>query len=143
MTIDVSRVEAEVVRPLRHSVLRAGSDPAESVYPADDLADTVHLAAVDSDAVVGTATTFPEPYEGRPAWRLRGMAVKDGYRGRGIGTALLTEVLAHVRGSGFDLLWCNARKPALTFYEDHGFVLVGEEFLAGGGVPHFLAVCHL
>ena len=71
------------------------------------------------------------------------MAVQDGYRGQGIGTVLLAEVLAHVRGSGSDLLWCNARTAALAFYEGHGFAIVGDEFLAGGGVPHFRAVRHL
>ena len=30
----------------------------ESVYPVDDFADTVHLAAFDGDVVVGTATVF-------------------------------------------------------------------------------------
>ena len=138
--VEVRRVSAEVVRPLRHSILRDGYPMEESVYPADDLVDTIHLAAFEGDEVVGTATLFPEPYEGRPAWRLRGMAVADGGRGRGIGSLLLAEVVGQVRTSGGRQLWCNARTVALPFYLSHGFVTVGEEFLVAHGVPHHVAV---
>ena len=62
MTIEVLRVDAAVVRPLRHAVLRPGADPGESVYPADDLAETVHLAASNGAVVIGTATLFPEAF---------------------------------------------------------------------------------
>jgi predicted GNAT family N-acyltransferase len=56
---------------------------------------------------------------------------------------LLAEVLGQVREHEGDLLWCNARTVALPFYTDHGFTIVGDEFLAAHGVPHFLAILHL
>jgi predicted GNAT family N-acyltransferase len=143
VTIAIRRVDADVVRPLRHAVLRAGADPEESVYPADDLADTVHLAVYEGNEVVGTATLFPEPYEGRPAWRLRGMAVAEAHRGTGVGSTLLAEVLAVVRARGGDFIWCNARTVALPFYTWHGFTTVGEEFLVAHGVPHYVATFNL
>jgi predicted GNAT family N-acyltransferase len=141
--VEVRGVSADVVRPLRHAILRAGYPESESIYPADDLVDTVHLAAFDGDEVVGTATLFPEPYAGQPAWRLRGMAVADGWRCRGIGSQLLGEVVDQVRESGGRLLWCNARTVALPFYVGHGFTTVGEEFLVAHGVPHHVAVLDL
>jgi predicted GNAT family N-acyltransferase len=113
---------------------------AESVYPIDDLAETIHLAAFDDAVVIGTATVFSEPHEGHAAWRLRGMAVAESHRGTGVGSALLTEVLRQVREQGGDLLWCNARTVALPFYTRHGFATVGDEFLAAHAVPHYLAV---
>ncbi len=143
MTIEIRRVDPDVVRPLRHAVLRPGADTEESVYPADALADTVHLAVYEGNDVVGTATLFPEPYEGRPAWRLRGMAVAESHRGSGVGSQLLAEVVHLVRANQGDLLWCNARTVALLFYTGHGFSVVGEEFLAAHGVPHYLAVLRM
>ncbi len=140
MTVELRVVAVEVVRPLRHAVLRPGMALAESVYPADELDGTLHVAVCEGDAVIGTATVFPEPYDLRPAWRLRGMAVAEGRRGEGIGSRLLAEVLEQVRLRGADLLWCNARTEALAFYTRHGFTVVGEEFLAAHGVPHYLAV---
>lgn len=140
MTVQVRRVGADVVRPLRQAVLRPGSDPAESVYPQDDDAATVHIAALDGEVVVGTATMFPEEYDGRPAWRLRGMAVAEERRGSGIGSVLFAALLTTVQRQGCDLLWCNARTVALTFYRGHGFDVVGDEFLVASGVPHYVAV---
>lgn len=134
------RVDAVIVRPLRHHVLRPGADPAESVYPGDGLPSTVHFGAFDDGTLVGTATIFPEPLQSRPAWRLRGMAVDEPVRNQGVGSALLAEVLDHVRRSDVDRIWCNARTVALSFYAGHGFVVVGGEFLSGSGVPHYLAL---
>jgi GNAT superfamily N-acetyltransferase len=141
--MEIRLVEAEVVRPLRHAVLRPGATWDESVYPVDHLDDTLHLAVYDGDAVIGTATVFAEPHDGRPAWRLRGMAVADENRGQGVGSRLLAEVVEQVRRQGAGLLWCNARTAALPFYTRHGFTIVGEEFLAAHGVPHYLALLPL
>ena len=143
MTIKIGRVDVEAVRPLRAAVLRPEEDLAESVYPADDLADTIHLAAFDGEVVVGTATIFPEPHDGRPAWRLRGMAVAESHRRSGVGSAVLAEVLRQMGEHGIDLLWCNARTVALPFYTGHGFTIVGNEFRTANGVPHYVATCNL
>ncbi len=141
--MEIRLVDVEVVRPLRHTVLRPGATWDESVYPVDHLDDTLHLAVYDGDAVIGTATVFAEAQEERPGWRLRGMAVAEGRRGEGIGSQLLSEVLDQVQSRGADLLWCNARTEALSFYTRHGFTIVGEEFLAAHGVPHYLALLPL
>lgn len=141
---DIRRVAVEQVRPLRHRVLRGPDRPvAESVYPQDDLPETVHLAAFAVGVVVGCATFFPEPYNGDPAWRLRGMATDPSVRGRGIGSALLREGLHAVEASGVPLVWCNARTVALPFYRSHGFETVGAEFLTASGIPHYVAVASL
>jgi GNAT superfamily N-acetyltransferase len=113
------------------------------VYPADDLADTVHVAAVHGGEVVGVATVFPEELDGAPAWRLRGMAVEQSRRGEGVGSLLLAEVCELVRRRGATVLWCNARRTALEFYRAHGFTVGGDEFLAAGGVPHRVATLAL
>jgi GNAT superfamily N-acetyltransferase len=71
------------------------------------------------------------------------MAVAEARRGEGIGFSLLREVVDRVRARGSDLIWCNARTVALPFYVRNGFTIVGEEFLAGGGVPHYRALREL
>jgi predicted GNAT family N-acyltransferase len=143
VTRRVERVDAATVRPLRHAVLRSGRPPEESQYPQDDLPDTLHLAALDdSGDVLACATVFPEPYEGRPAWRLRGMASAPEVRGQGHAGALLAEALRLLHALGAELLWCNARVAALPFYLRFGFTTVGEQFEVVG-VPHYLAVLEL
>lgn len=135
--VRVQRVTAEVVRPLRAAVLRPGLPSEQSVYPEDDLPSTLHLAATDAAGrVVGCATFFPEPYDGGPAWRLRGMATDESVRGQGVGRLLLSEGLAAARTATVPTLWCNARTTAAGFYSRFGFVVEGEEFLTAGGIPH-------
>lgn len=139
--ISVRLASAEQVRPLRMRILRAGRPATESIYPYDQLPQTLHVAAFAGDAVVGCATVFPESYEGEPrAWRLRGMAVDGQYQGCGIGSAILDQVKVELAARGVPLLWCNARTVALQFYLRHGFETVGEEFLAERDIPHFVAV---
>jgi predicted GNAT family N-acyltransferase len=142
-SLHVRRTDAVTVRPLRHEVLRFGLPVEESVYEQDDLPETVHLAASGGAEIVGVATVFPEAYEGRAAWRLRGMAVAEPVRGSGVGSALLAEVVEVVRRHDGGLLWCNARSAALPFYLAHGFTVVGEEFLAAHGIPHRVALLDL
>lgn len=135
--VRVTPVAADVVRPLRAAVLRPGLPSAASVYPEDDDPATTHLAALDpAGTVVGCATFFPEPLDGVPGWRLRGMATHPAVRGSGVGTALLSAGLAAAAAGGVGLVWCKARTAAAGFYLRFGFVVRGEEFVGALGLPH-------
>jgi predicted GNAT family N-acyltransferase len=128
--VTIERVEVDVIRPLRHAVLRPNLPTAASAYEQDDDPDTVHLAAYDGmGAVIGCVTVFPEPYADEPAaWRLRGMATSPDVRGTGVGRALLLACLEEMGNRQVPLLWCNARDTAEGFYARHGFLPVGELF---------------
>jgi predicted GNAT family N-acyltransferase len=134
----IRRIEPEEVRPLRHRVLRPGQGVEETVYPGDELDDTVHLGAFDGDRLVGIASLYREDRAGGPAggWRLRGMATEPDVRGGGFGAELLADAAHHVRASGGDELWCNARASAVGFYRRAGFDVVSEEFEVPGIGPH-------
>lgn len=139
--VEIRLTTAADVRPLRRRVLRAGRPAVESSYPYDDLPEALHAAAFAGDTIVGVATVYPEPYDGRSdAWRLRGMAVDPTYQGRGVGSRVMELVMQELRSRGVELLWCNARTVALPFYLRHGFVTIGDEFLAEQGIPHYVAV---
>ena len=127
---------------LRHRVLRAGL-PAESAhFEGDDEPRTVHLAAVlDGGAVVGCLTLLRRPWTAggieEPAWQLRGMAVDPLSQRTGVGSALLAAADRTVAASGGPaLLWCNARKVALGFYETHGWRVASDEFDIPTAGPH-------
>lgn len=131
-----------MVRELRQQVLRAGRTKGEFSYP-DDPAIT-HLAVLVGSRAVSCATTFPEPCGEEPnAWRIRGMATDPQWQGRGYGRALLAEAAARAQAAGVALLWCNARVPALGFYQECGFVIEGPEFTTETGIPHRLAIRRL
>jgi ribosomal protein S18 acetylase RimI-like enzyme len=65
---------------------------------------------------------------GTNSWRLRGVAVLEAARGKGVGSAMMEHLLAHARARGGKLAWCNARINAVGFYEQLGFVREGGEF---------------
>jgi len=127
----VRRVPAEITLPLRQRVLRPHETLDQLRLAGDDDPDTGHFAAVEATGeVVGTASVRREAPPWAPAdtgaWRLRGMATAESRRGGGIGTVVLRAVVDHVADHGGGTLWCNARLPALTFYQRAGFETRGD-----------------
>jgi predicted GNAT family N-acyltransferase len=86
------------------------------------------LAEDDAGRPVGTARLLPSGQIGR-------MAVLPAWRGRGVGKALLRELLRIASADDFPLPFLNAQTSALPFYRRAGFVPVGEEFQEAG-IPH-------
>jgi len=122
----------DAVLPLRHSILRAGREREAAHAKQDALPGTRHLAACANDVVVGVATHFPDDTPLAPerrGERLRGMAVDEAWRGRGVGRALVRAVVDAARDRGADILWANARDSALGFYTVIGFHVEGDGFV--------------
>jgi predicted GNAT family N-acyltransferase len=139
VVIRVEAVPAELVVPLRAQVLRPGLPLADSLYAEDHDPSTLHLAAFGAAGeIVGCSTWFPEAWQGRPAWRLRGMATSAEARGTGVGGALLVRGLELATDSGVGEAWANARTIALGFYRRYGFDALGEEFRTAQDIPHYV-----
>ena len=134
MTVEES--DAETTYPLWRDVLREGRPVPRLADPAG----TFHLAARTAGGrLVGVVRFAPVPCPWRSArapWQLRGMATDPAVRGTGAGRALVAEGLARVAALGGDLVWCDARVPAVGFYERMGFEVVTEQFDKPEGGPH-------
>lgn len=142
MTVTCRFLDATEVLPLRSEVLRPGWSVEDCVYSRDREPGTFHAGAVDADGrVIGIVSFHVEPYAGQPsvpALRFQGMAVAPERQGNGVGSQLLKWALQEARQRGdCQLVWCNARTPALSFYRRLGFQPVGEEFMTDWG-PHYL-----
>jgi GNAT superfamily N-acetyltransferase len=104
--------------------------------PSDDLLTTACFAAFGEDGeVVGTSQVVLEeaPFlaseignDVTPAWRLRGMATQEGFRGSGVGTALLNQAIDYVAEWKGAVLWCNARLAAINLYLRSDFQTYGD-----------------
>jgi predicted GNAT family N-acyltransferase len=129
----VGPVDVALVRPLRMSVLRRGRPPEASVYPGDDHPQACHIAARLGTEVVGVGTIFPDTSPWAPdradAWRIRGMATREGLRGRGVGHRVLGALIDHAVSGGGRFIWCEARVGAKTLYGRFGFAVQGEPFM--------------
>ncbi len=136
--VRIEAVDVEVILPVRAAVLRAGLPVDLARFEQDGDPATVHLAALDpSGQVIGCSSWSPDVWDGRPAWRLRGMATVPSERGRGVGARLLAAGLALGVDAGIPVAWCNARTSALGFYRRYGFTAVGEEFVTQYAGPHY------
>ena len=120
---EIQAISPEQVQDFRCRVLRP-KEKTHSVYQLDDAADTLHVGAFVGQDLAGVATVCQESLPGtccNTAWRLRGMATADEFRGRGIGKRLAEYCLAYVRSQGGALVWCSARLSAIGFYRSLGF----------------------
>mgnify|MGYP003336737075 FL=1 len=133
--LEVRVIAPEDSRPLRHEVLRPHQPARDIVYPGEDAATACTVGAFLGERLVGVATVHPDP-DRADAFRLRGMAVAADARDHGIGSQLLVRCIDHVASVGATSLWCNARTPAVRFYERHGFAVVSEEWDEPDIGPH-------
>jgi GNAT superfamily N-acetyltransferase len=124
---------------LRWQTLRAGLPREMADFPGDEEPQTRHVAAIDGlGKVVGCASFMQRPWQDRPAWQLRGMAVAERLQGRGIGARMLAFAEQVLATDGYsNQLWCNARTPATRFYERQGWKRVGDEFVVETAGPHY------
>jgi len=143
--MELRELDADDVRPLRTRTLRPNYPDGETkAFEGDDAEDTHHYGLVDDDdtpvAVVTYIRLAPPDDLGQPAVRLRGMAVDQDHRRRGLGTRLLQNSLTRLAVAEPDLtvVWCHARTSAADFYEEHGFERHGGEFDIEGIGPHIV-----
>jgi len=83
------------------------------------------LARAADGTPVGTGRLLPDGHIGR-------MAVLKPWRGKGVGTAMLHELLAAARDRGHATAELSAQTHAIGFYRRFGFEVTGEEYLEAG-----------
>jgi len=141
--MDFVELGVERVRPLRTRVLRPHYSEGEwAVFKGDDEPTTRHYGLCEPDGTVRAVATYlrrepPDELPG-PATRLRGMAVDEQYRRRGLGRRLLQSSLTSlaVEQPDLEVVWCHARTGAAKFYEREGFRRHGEVFEVDEIGPH-------
>ena len=121
--------DGALLRAIRADVfIDEQSVPPELEWDAED-PRARHVLAVTADGTaVGTGRLLPDGRIGR-------MAVLKPWRGRGVGAALLTELIRIAQEAGLQTLVLYAQVHALGFYAGFGFQPEGEIFL-DAGIPH-------
>ena len=119
----------EALRTVRHTVFVKEQQVPEDLEwdDADEQAYHVLATAVDGKAI-GTGRLKLDCHIGR-------MAVVKSWRGRGVGSAILTLLIDFARREGCGAVRLHAQTHALDFYARFGFIAVGEEF-DEAGIPH-------
>ncbi len=131
MSLTVRRArpdELPACHAVRHEVFVVG----QQVPLADDLdgldAAALHLLALDGDTPVGTCRM--RDHDGHA--KVERVAVREAYRGRKLGVALMERLHEEAAALGYDLVTLHAQLQVVPFYEALGYEGHGEHFLDAG-----------
>ncbi|MGG8495707.1 GNAT family N-acetyltransferase [Tenacibaculum sp. TC6] len=139
MDITVKKVKAKDTYSIRKEVLRKGIDlPYEFAGDLDE--ESIHLGAFVEGNLVGVATFMMSTNSlfKSNQYQLRGMATLPVVRGKGAGRKIIEFAIEVLKEKGIEVLWCNARKEATTFYEKLGFKVTGNLFMVEKVGPHYM-----
>ena len=140
LQVEINKVEAEKIRPLRHSELRKGQDYSTTSYLKDYEEGTFHMACIADYKIVTCATFYAQKsmkIKSNNAYRLRGMATDSQLQRKGYARNLMLESFKELKKRDCDMVWCNARLVAVNFYKSVGFKITGELFDIKGIGPHY------
>ena len=117
---------ADLARPVRQQVFCIEQNiPLELEWDEMD-AVCQHAVVLDEHGrALGTGRLLPDGHIGR-------MAVLAEYRGRGIGSRILETLIGHARQRGLTEVVLHAQSTVTGFYETHGFIAEGPEFMEAG-----------
>jgi ribosomal protein S18 acetylase RimI-like enzyme len=129
--IQAQMLETEEIQQLRNEVLWPHKSFENCILDTDRLPSTFHFGVQLDGLTVATVTLQQENSSKLPQekqYRLRAMAVREGYRGQGFGDAIVDAGLNHLRELGVEVVWCDARVAALNFYRRLQFEELEEEY---------------
>ena len=122
-------VDAPTLRSIRRDVFVVEQGVPEDLEWDGIDPDCRHVLAEDSSGrAIGCGRLLPDGHIGR-------MADRSEWRGRGVGAALLLQLVALARDQGFARVALNAQTRAAGFYARYGFEASGPEF-DEAGIPH-------
>lgn len=136
----IRRVLVEEILALRQSVLRPNQDISNCLFEEDHKNEAIHYAYYIDEQLIACLSLYGQTQSlevSQKHWRLRGMAVSDRFRGRGIGAKLLQTAINALKKKQVKFLWCNARVGATAFYLKNGFKIIGESFELANTGEHF------
>ena len=136
--IKIKEIKTQETYEIRLAILRNEIDLPHK-FKEDFDKDTFHLGAYYKNELVGVATFIKNETDGftEKQYQLRGMATVLKVRGKGFGKEIIIEAKKVLRQKKVLILWCNARKEAIPFYEKLSFNKIGAEFNVDKVGPHF------
>lgn len=144
----LKEIPASLTYAIRQELLRPGRPPEECIFPGDTAASTFHLGVYDDDdslvAVASYMRSSSEKFIEKDQYQLRGMAVLQQFKNKGLGAMLLLGGEDKIRSMERPyILWFNARGYAVGFYEKYGYKTIGGKFVIPGVCEHIIMYKYL
>lgn len=144
---EIKVISAQETYPLRLSVLWPHFDQLDQCgLEVDKIDGTFHVGAFKGGELVSIGTFLVqknEQFNDGVQYRLRAMATSEKVRGQGFGQRLIQFAKEELNNKQVDLLWCDARKVALKFYDKIGFTTIGDFYDVPQIGPHKLMYCRI
>ena len=123
--IDFGTPEYDEAVSIRYEVLRKPLGLEFSAAQLESEWSDVHLACYTaSSEMVGCLVLSKQ----ENALKMRQVAVREHYRGLGVGKALVEAAETFAQLNGFDTVLLNARINAVPFYERLGYEIISDTF---------------
>jgi len=121
--------QAALLRVVREQVfIQEQQIPAALEWESCEM-QAIHLLALDTeDKPIGNIRLLPNGEIGR-------VAVMLGWRKQGVGSALMTKILAIAQARAYPKIFLHAQTHAIPFYQKFGFSVYGEIF-EDAKIPH-------
>ncbi|MFV5688603.1 GNAT family N-acetyltransferase [Flavobacterium sp. ZT3R25] len=127
--------------PVRYPVRRADKSIDSCHFDGDNLETTIHFGLLDQNNLIGVISTFEaknNSFVAEKQFQIRGMAVLKEYQKKGFGEKLILNSEKHCSDQNANLIWFNARKEAIRFYEKMGYQVKGLPFEIKGIGEHVI-----
>lgn len=124
------------LKAVRYEVFVVGQNvPADLEWAGDDDQHWHVLATDESEQPIGTGRVSFEGKIGR-------MAVVEPWRGRGVGGAILNEIISIAKAADLNSVYLASQLTAIPFYERFNFIAQGDVFVEAN-ISHRKMVCPL
>jgi predicted GNAT family N-acyltransferase len=123
--------EFSAVVELRRRVFRDEQSLVEGELTDTEDRHSYQALAVIPAGAIGTGRLTP-PSVARPEAHIAWVATLPGFRGQGVGTAIMRALLSAADAAGMPVVTLSAQTHALDFYGRLGFLPFGERFLVRG-----------
>ena len=120
---------------LRFEVLRKPWGQHENTVRDEWENQSLHVLMIDEngEAVATGRLQFNSDNEGQ----IRSMAVKEKFRGKGLGTLVLKFLEEKAKEGKFTIIVLDARDNAVDFYKKNGYKVEGNSYTLFDVIPHF------
>lgn len=137
---NIQSVSAKTLIQIRKKVLRPDEENFSGLYHGDYNSDSIHLAAICDQTVIGCVSAWsencPNLPEARCCFRVRALAVYEEYRLNQIASNLIRAMVDSLECIDFDYYWLSGRASLRDFYHSMGFSAVGSTYQISGTGPH-------
>ncbi|RAR71449.1 GNAT family N-acetyltransferase [Flavobacterium aciduliphilum] len=139
MPIELKKIDASELIPIRHLVLRDGRPIETCIFEGDTLSSTIHFGLFFEHELIGVASLYSsknKKLSNADQYQLRGMAILPKYQQKGFGRRLLEHCENQLKTQSNRLLWFHAREKAVPFYKKLGYTILGDFFIIESIGPH-------